>query len=163
MERKHFIAFALAFVMVLGTQVVRAQYAYTFGGGLRAGSPLLGVTVKGFLGNQSAIEGIVHFGTYGVGTTALYEYHFYFPGAPGLRWYCGAGGHFATGRYNTFNPFADGNFARFYFGVDGVLGMEYVFEHTPLSISLDVVPLLNLSEHVMAWWNAGLSVRYVIR
>ena len=163
MVRKYFLAVALAFVLAFCTLAVRAQYAYTLSVGVRAGSPLAGVAVKGFLGNQSALEGIVHFGTYGVGTTALYEYHLYFPGAPGLRWYFGGGAHFATGRYNTFNPFADGNFARFYYGVDGVLGMEYVFERTPLSISLDVVPLLNLSGPVMVWWNAGVTVSYVIR
>lgn len=153
----------------------RAQFAYEVGVGGKVGSPWLSGTVKYFWGNESAIEGLLHLGTFGVGVTALYEYHLYFPSVPGLRWYVGGGGHLSSCAgyrdgvalyprgYYGYNPFAPGIYAPFNAGIDAVVGLEYVFEHIPLSLSLDVTPLVNFPGQVTFWWNAGFSVRYLFK
>lgn len=160
--RYRFLALFLSVFLLVGV-AVRAQHAYSLGVGVKVGSPWVGLTAKGFLGNQSALEGVVTFGPYGVGATALYEYHLYFLSVPGLRWYLGCGGHFATGRNRGYNPYADGHFSNYYAGVDAVLGAEYVFAGLPISVGIDVSPMLNLVGRVAPWWNAGISVRYLIR
>ena len=153
----------------------RAQFAYELGVGAKVGSPWLSGTVKYFWGNESAFEGLVHLGSFGVGVTALYEYHFYFHSVPGLRWFVGGGAHVASNigyraiedpyrrYYLGYNPFAPGNYAPVSAGIDGVVGLEYVFEHIPLGIALDVTPLVNFPGRVAFWWNAGLAVRYLFK
>ena len=50
-----------------------------------------------------------------------------------------------------------------YSGVDAVLGGEYVFSKIPFSISVDVLPMVNVMGKVSFWWNAGVALRYVFR
>ncbi len=136
--------------------------AYEFALGLKIGSPM-GITGKLFLDRPSAIELILHGGFYGVGLTGLYEYHVPFPSEPSLRWYYGGGAHFTMGRRDVYNPFADGYYHSVILGLDGVLGLEYVFRRHPFAIGIDVLPIINLNRGIFLWWNAGLHARYAFK
>lgn len=168
----------------VGLNSARAQFHYTLGVGGKVGSPWVSGSVKYFMGNSSAIEGLLHFGSFGVGTTVLYEYHFYFPSVPGLRLYVGGGGHIASNAgykkytYTTlygityeywgwngraYNPFAPGHYSRLNAGIDAVIGVEYVFEKIPLALAVDVTPLVNFPGVVSFWWNTGVTARYTFK
>ena len=152
---------AIGLLLLCGS--ARAQYFYTWALGGRFGSPLFGASIKGFLNDRSALEGITSFGSFGIGITGLYEYHLYLPGVPGLRPFLGGGAHVATGRASAYNPYADSQFSDIYAGLDGVTGVEYVFEDIPLALSIDVLPVLNFPGRIGLWWNAGVSVRYMFK
>jgi hypothetical protein len=46
------------------------------------------------------------------------------------------------------------------FGVRGVVGMDYIFDGTPLDIFLELVPILDLAPEVRMDFNAGIGIRY---
>lgn len=142
---------------------VNAQQKYKTGLGLRGGYPS-GITGKHFISNTSAIEGIVSFGGWGgFGVTALYQLHNQIPDAPGFNWYYGAGAHLATANVDKTNPWSGSDGGKLFLGVDGILGAEYVFAEAPISLSLDVLPILNIVEDIGVWFNAGFSIRYTFK
>lgn len=51
-----------------------------------------GINIKHFLNKTAALEGSLLFATGALGIEGLYEYHGNITGAPGLKWYAGAGG-----------------------------------------------------------------------
>jgi hypothetical protein len=54
-----------------------------------------------------------------------------------LKWYIGPGAH--VGLYKVLND------AKTYFGVDGVVGLDYKFANLPLNLSLDWQPAFEFS------------------
>ncbi|PKP39095.1 MAG: hypothetical protein CVT98_03335 [Bacteroidetes bacterium HGW-Bacteroidetes-15] len=142
---------------------VNAQQKYKTALGLRGGYPS-GVTGKHFISNTNAIEGIVTFGGWGgFGVTGLYQIHNPIPDAPGFNWYYGGGAHIATAVADKANPWSNSTGGKLFLGVDGILGAEYVFEEAPISLSLDVLPILNIVEDIGVWFNAGFSIRYTFK
>lgn len=91
-----------------------------------------GITLKHFVSEKAALEGIGFFWNQGARITGLYELHYDINGAPGLKWYVGPGAH--LGFYNTKN--GGGSWA----GIDGVLGLDYKINNAPLNLSLDWQP-----------------------
>jgi hypothetical protein len=91
-----------------------------------------GISLKHFISERDALEGIGFFWNQGARITGLYELHYDINGAPGLKWYVGPGAH--LGFYNT--KFGGGTWA----GIDGVLGLDYKINNAPLNISLDWQP-----------------------
>lgn len=163
--RRWFFPLLGVFLSVLGCgKSLSAQpVEYNVGLGLKLGSPCA-VSVKYMMGQHHALEFLGSGWLRAGGATVLYEYHVYFSGAPALRWYLGAGGHCAYAAKNCYNPYSDEAVqSNIYAGVDGVIGMEYVFPSAPFSISLDVLPVLNVVEGAALWWNAGVSFRYTFR
>ena len=155
--------FVLFFVLVTLTLDLKAQHTYNTGIGLRGGSPS-GISGKHFISGNNAIEGIVAFGWWGgFGITGLYQIHNPIPDAPGFTWYYGGGAHLATANVDKQSPWAGQTGGKLFLGVDGVIGAEYVFADAPISLSIDVMPILNLVEDLGVWFNAGLSVRYVFK
>lgn len=142
--------------------VARAQLVeYKVGLGIKVGSPCA-VTVKYMVNNRHALEFLGTGWLYAGGAAVLYEYHAYFNNAPSLRWYFGGGGHCAYAAPGRYNPYSDRHFeSNNYAGLDAVIGLEYVFAKIPFSISLDVLPAMNIEKNVSFWWNAGISFRYV--
>lgn len=112
-----------------------------------------GISFKHFLQEKNAVELIGYFWNRGTRITGLYEIHGDINGANGLRWYIGPGAH--IGLYNT--KYGDGAF----FGVDGVLGLDYKFKSVPLNLSLDWQPSFEFGDNrgfVGSW--GGLGIRY---
>lgn len=91
-----------------------------------------GISLKHFVKENAAVEGIGYFWSQGARITGLYELHYGINGAPGLKWYVGPGAH--IGFYNT--KYGGGSWA----GIDGVLGLDYKINSAPLNLSIDWQP-----------------------
>lgn len=98
------------------------------------------VSVKHFLNDKMAVEGLLSFGD-PLAIGALLEIHKPMS-ASGLSWYYGGGGYISflkTVNTNTQKTNTDPNF-----GAQGVIGLDYKFNNIPLNISLDWKPELNI-------------------
>jgi hypothetical protein len=131
---------------------------YTTGIGFRFGGPS-GISVKHFIKSNDAIEGIIggamyHYG--GFYLAGLYERHMSID-VKNLRLYYGGGAHFASwsnyrGYYNNGNASV---------GVDGIIGLEYVFPDLPINMSLDFKPAYDIYWGLLG--DFGLSIRYNLK
>ncbi len=116
------------------------------------------ITFKQNFLHGNKIEAIAYFWN-GKGTriTGLYEHYYDIEGLNGLQWYVGTGIHFTMYNEGEF----DGNS---YFGVDGVLGLDYKIKNAPLNISLDWQPSFDFAGNTgFNGGFGGLGVRYVLR
>jgi hypothetical protein len=126
---------------------------YKFAAGLRfsTASPTLSnsVTLKYFLDETNALEGLVSFGSrFGLG--ALYERHRLIGGTPAFTWFYGAGGYIGFESGKT------------YIGPTGIVGLDYKFQSAPLNLSLDWKPELDISPAINFVPDAfALSARFV--
>lgn len=138
-----------------------AQY-YNTGIGVRGGFSN-GITLKHFVGNQTAVEGILSTRWRGFIVTGLVEFHRQFE-VDRLQWYYGFGAHvgFWDNDNNGKNPFFDRDERGTVIGVDGILGLEYSFAEVPFNLSLDWKPAFNLVGYSGFWGDGGaLSLRYI--
>lgn len=153
--------------MNLITSVLYGQQGQT-GVGLRMGTDP-GITVKHFVTQTGAIEGILHTGYRGLLVTGLYEWHKSIGEAetPGLKLYGGIGGHFGV-----FNRYA--YYKRYYYydvvyvysrpslGPDAIVGIEYDFSEIPLNLGLDLKPGVDFySGSGYMYLDGALSVRVI--
>lgn len=148
------ILLVTAFVITLRGQ------DYKTGVGLRAGVPY-GLTVKHFLNEYSALEGILASRWQGFIITGLYEKERWTGEYPGLNWYWGFGAHVGFWDIGA-NPRVDEDYTGSVIGADAILGIEYTFDDIPLNLSLDILPTVNVIGY--AGWggiNGALSIRYV--
>lgn len=154
--KKIFLILALASAVMISSN---AQ-DYKTSLGLRAGLPV-GVTIKHFLNETSAIEGILASRWSGFVVTGLFEFEKWTGEYPGLNWYWGPGAH--LGFWNSgYNPRLDITYSGPVIGIDAILGLEYTFDEIPLNLSLDLLPTVNLIGST-GWGgiNGAISVRYV--
>ena len=133
---------------------------YNTGIGIRGGLSN-GLTIKHFLNQKSAVEGIIISRWQGFAVTGLYELHATAFDTKGLNWYYGGGGH--IGFWNGDNvSWASDSKSYTVIGIDGILGLEYNFSEIPINISLDWKPAFNLVGYSGFWGDGGgLSVRYI--
>ncbi len=133
---------------------------YNTGIGLRGGLSS-GVTVKHFVGEKSAIEGIVSARWKGFNIVALYEIHNQAFDVEGLNWYYGFGGH--VGFWDGANVgWADDTNSYTVAGLDGIIGLEYNFNDIPLNVSIDWKPAFNIIGYSGFWGDGGaFSIRYI--
>jgi hypothetical protein len=115
-----------------------------------------GITIKHFITDKHALEGIGYFYNYGSRITGLYEIYGDINNARGLRWYIGPGAH--IGFYNT--RYGGGSSV----GVDGVLGLDYKVTNAPLDLSLDWQPSFEFGDNNFNYgfsggWG-GFGIRY---
>ncbi|GGA83269.1 hypothetical protein [Puia dinghuensis] len=116
------------------------------------------LTVKHFIQDDRALEGILSFWDGGFRLTGLYEFHGDINGAPGLKWYVGPGAH--LGWYN--GDYYHGyyyNSGALSIGVDGILGLEYKFDGAPIAISADINPYIEFNHPYFDVFG-GLGVKY---
>jgi hypothetical protein len=146
----------LLFVVTLSLTLKAQDYKTSLG--LRAGYPY-GLTIKHFLGETNAVEGILATNWGGAVAMALYENEHWTGHYPGLNWFWGLGAH--VGFWDN-NPHIRSTYTGSVLGVDGILGLEYTFDEIPLNLSLDILPSLNLIGDTN-WGGifSALSVRYV--
>ena len=155
--KKYLLALSILFTV---SAALSAQ-DYSNGIGLRGGI-YNGVTFKHFLGEKSAVEGIVTTRWQGIAVTGLYELHRYTAfDVDRLNWYYGFGGH--IGFWNgTYTSWGVSNTSYMVIGIDGILGIEYNFEELPINVSLDWKPAVNLIGYSSLWVDgAAFSVRYI--
>jgi len=116
------------------------------------------LTVKHFIQDDRALEGLLNFWDGGFRLTGLYEFHGDINGAPGLKWYVGPGAH--LGWYNGYGYHGYYyNSGALSIGVDGVLGLEYKFEGAPIAISADINPYIEFNHPYFDVFG-GLGVKY---
>jgi hypothetical protein len=150
------ILFSLFFVFVI-TQA-KAQ-DYNTGIGLRGGW-FSGLTVKHFIGESSALEGLLETRWKGFNITGLYEKHKRFP-VRRFYWYYGFGGHIGFWNGGDVSWINETN-NQTIIGIDGIIGIEYNFREVPFNISLDWKPAINLVGYSSFWGdNGAFSVRYI--
>lgn len=104
-----------------------------------------GITFQHYLSESKAVEGLLQFARGGINITGLYELHEPISGADGFGFYYGAGAHLGIYQENRYNLFGDrysGSGA--VIGIDGIAGVEYIFDQIPLQLSLDYKPALNI-------------------
>lgn len=162
----------LVFIIVLAN-VSKAQ-PFETGIGFRLGGITSGITVKHFTGSATALEGIVSFGRRAFLITGLYEKHNPFGKAEGLSWFYGGGAHIGLftnnypyenfyyhshGKKVRVNEFEDGKIS---FGGDFIIGMDYKFKNTPVNLSLDVKPFIDIVPGVYGYWEGALSIRFTL-
>lgn len=148
----------LVFVLTAGMAIAASGQDYQTAIGLRAGVPY-GVSVKHFINENNAFEGIVASRWNGFVATLLYENVHWTGQFPALNWYWGFGGH--LGFFDN-HPGYTGTSSTAIIGVDAVLGLEYTFDEVPINLAVDVLPSFNLIGH--SGWNgihSALSIRYV--
>jgi hypothetical protein len=112
------------------------------------------LSVKHFVSDGAAIEGLGYFWSNGFRITGLYEFHHELADVDGLKWYIGPGVHFSS--YN--NSYYGGGS---YVGVDGVIGLDYKFEDAPVDVSVDFQPSIDFGggySGLYGW--GGLGIRY---
>lgn len=116
------------------------------------------ISLKHFVKPDAAVEGLLSFWPDGFVVGGLYEFHGDITGAPGLKWYVGPGAHlgFWNDNYRNDHPNVSGGA---YFGLDGVLGLDYKFYRAPIDLSVDVQPGFNIPSGDFYTWG-GLGIRY---
>ncbi|UAY51193.1 hypothetical protein [Ferruginibacter albus] len=113
------------------------------------------ITIKHFIKDDAAIEGLGYFRDYGFRITGLYEWHQDIKDVQGLKWYVGGGAH--VGFYGT--KYGGGSSL----GVDGVLGLDYKIQGAPINLSVDWQPSFefgsNYGNGFYGGWG-GIAIRY---
>ncbi len=124
---------------------------YQTGIGVKVGWAGGALDIKHFFQPDRAIEGLLNFGPHWFNLAGLYEFHGPIQGAPGLKWYAGPGAHigFWNSGYKESGAF---------FGIDGVLGIDYKFNNAPIDLSLDIQPVINIPSGFDMW--GGLGIRF---
>jgi hypothetical protein len=146
---------------------------YATGIGVRFGGVAWGIDVKHFTGTSTALEGIVGFGRHSIILTGLYEKHQEFPTAPGLFWYYGGGAHvgFVQNDYSYHDFYYhhhekeghdDLYDSNFFLGADFILGMEYKFQNTPISLGLDMKPFVDIVPGFYGYWEGAFTFRFTL-
>lgn len=133
---------------------------YSTGIGLRGGLSN-GLTVKHFLNEKAAVEGLFDSRWHGLSLTGLYEIHNQAFNTARLNWYYGVGAHlgFYDGKYYR-EVHTTTNYTNL--GVDGILGIEYNFKEIPINLSLDWKPTFDLAGYTGFYGDGGaLSIRYI--
>jgi hypothetical protein len=136
-------------------QAVGSEYRTALGVKVYPGA----ISIKHFVRDNTALEGLLSFWRYGFRFTGLYEYHGDINGAPGLKWYVGPGAHlgFFNNRWSNRYIDEDNNLD---LGVDGVLGLDYKINGAPINLSLDWQPSFTIiSDPAFRSWG-GLGVRF---
>ena len=155
-----FRTFLIAGLLLGITSTINAQN-YKTGIGARVGF-FNGITVKHFLNNTNAVEGILNFRWDGVIVTGLYEWQYALPNAPGFDYYLGMGGH--VGFFDDYewddDDYDDMSTVA---GIDLILGLEYTFPQAPFTIGLDYTPAFNFIGDNHIWADGfALNLRFNI-
>lgn len=156
-------SFFVSMLLVIGMSTHSQAQNYNTGIGLRGGTSQ-GITVKSFLNQTNAIEGILHTRWNGLLVTGLYEIHKNIPNAKGLMWYYGAGAHvgFWDDRVDRRPPWARENKSYTVLGADLIIGLDYTIPNSPVNLSLDYKPAFNLIGYSGVWADGvALSLRFV--
>jgi hypothetical protein len=150
----------LTLTLVIFISTFASAQDYNTGVGLRLGFSN-GLTIKHFLSQRTAVEGLLATRWRGFEIAGLFEIHNEAFDVDRLKWYFGGGAH--IGFWNGDNThWGDTGTNYTIIGVDGILGIEYSFSEVPVNLSLDWKPAFNLTGYTGFWGDGGaLSIRYI--
>ncbi|UEG54332.1 hypothetical protein LLH06_05045 [Mucilaginibacter daejeonensis] len=164
MKKLTLLLLTSAFVIVI-QQKASAQL-YKAAAGLKFTGYENGVSGKYFLNENNAVEGILGIRSHGVVLTGLYQIHQTVFDVPELKFYYGFGAHLGAigdGHYRRFVKDDDYGDAGILIGADGVVGMEYLIPETPIAISFDLNPRLELGRGPFFDLSPGLGLKYTFK
>jgi hypothetical protein len=131
--------------------------------GLKFGAYEDGISVKYFASPDISYEGVLGFRDHGVVVTGLYEINQEAFNVPALKFYYGFGAHIGAegkGDYQRLGNAEYYNSSHILLGADGVLGLEYVIPNSPIAVSLDLNPRIELATGPFFDIAPGLGVKY---
>jgi len=151
---------SVVFLLATCLSIAAIAQDYKTGIGVRGGFAN-GITIKHFIGANTAIEGIIATRWRGIELTGLFEIHNVAFKTERLKWYYGLGGHVGAwdGKYTHWG---DPKNSYTVIGIDGILGLEYSFTEIPFNLSIDWKPAFNLVGYSGFWADGGaISLRYI--
>ena len=162
MKKAFYILLTSVFLLFITTKLKAQDYKWA--AGLKFGGYENGISGKYFMQSNVALEGILGFRNHGVVITGLYEIHQPAFSVDKLKFYYGFGAHLGSvgsGPYRRFNGddriYTD---ARLLLGADGVLGLEFVIPQSPIAVSLDLNPRVELASGPFFDIAPGLGLKY---
>jgi len=154
-----------AFTLLLfAAQTSRAQ-TYQTAFGLKFGGYENGISAKYFSTKDVSLEGILGFRSHGIVFTGLYEINQTAFNLAELKFYYGAGAHIGSisSSYQRIGSSSqDYNGSSLLLGADAVVGLEYVIPKSPIAISLDLNPRLELASGPFFDLAPGLGIKYTL-
>lgn len=157
-----FFLIPTAFLLICGR--TNAQNYYKTAVGLKFGGYENGISVKYFTMTDIALEGVLGFRDHGAVITGLYEIHTPAFDVAGLKFYYGGGGHIGaigSGVYQSFGGINETyTSSHILLGADGVVGLEYIFPNSPVALSLDLNPRVELTSGPFFDLAPGLGLKY---
>ncbi|WP_428328745.1 hypothetical protein [Mucilaginibacter sp.] len=162
MKKLIIYSFVLASFLLISKR--SSAQSYQTAVGLKFGGYENGISAKFFTTSDVAIEGILGFRSHGAVLTGLYEIHQEAFGVKELKFYYGAGAHIGSegsGVYKRFNgdDYVYNN-SHILLGADGVLGLEYLIPQSPIAVSLDLNPRVELATGPFFDIAPGLGIKY---
>lgn len=167
MNKAAYILFLLGAFLLIGKTSNAQDYKpdYQFAAGLKFGGYENGISGKYFMDKNTAIEGLLGLRSpHGLVVTGLYELNIPVFNVPGFKFYYGFGAHVGAvgaGYYKRFN--GDNELytsSQILLGADGVIGLEYVIPQSPIAVSLDLNPRLELATGPFFDIAPGLGIKY---
>ncbi|HNQ83267.1 MAG TPA: hypothetical protein PLW31_13045 [Bacteroidales bacterium] len=157
-------------VIQAGAQENRKQAGFRFGN-------TTGFSARVITEDDFAFEGILGFRNGGLQLYGLFESRkpLYFNRIENMHLYFGGGVHVGFVRWNDYDKYYDpyGNdhyYDDYYkwhtgmaFGLDGIVGMEYVFQAAPISLAVDFKPFFEMYGPFLMrvnFWDFGFHMRY---
>lgn len=166
MKRATYFLLILGAFLLIGKTSYAQDYKpdYKFAAGLKFGGFENGLSGKYFLNTTTSLEGLLGFRSHGLVFTGLYEFNTQAFNVEGLRFYYGFGAHIGAigkGVYKRFNGDNENyNSNQILTGADGVIGLEYVIPKSPIAVSLDLNPRVELATGPFFDIAPGLGVKY---
>jgi hypothetical protein len=166
MKKATYFLFILGTFLLIGNRSKAQEYNpnYQFAAGLKFGGYENGISGKYFMNTNTSLEGLLGFRSHGLVFTGLYELNVPVFNTEGFKFYYGFGGHVGAvgaGVYKRFN--GDNEFynsSQVLLGADGVVGLEYVIPGSPIAVSLDLNPRLELASGPFFDLAPGLGIKY---
>jgi len=152
------LAVVIFVILFSGLAVSGQEYRTSLG--VRGGYPFSGISLKHFINNTDAIEGVAAFHYRGLLLAGMFQRHANAFDAPGLYWYYGGGAQAGFYDRRHIPWFEDDRGSIATLGILGVVGLEYKIEEIPITIGADLIPVISIFGHTGFWMNGGVSIRY---
>ncbi|MDR3712001.1 MAG: hypothetical protein P4L51_04235 [Puia sp.] len=117
------------------------------------------LTLKHFIQDDRALEGLLSFWNYGFRVTGLYEFHAKVTDIPGMKVFLGPGAHIGSWNGNWLHDHPN-RAQGVMIGIDGIAGLDYKFNGAPIDLSLDAQPALNIIGYTYVDLWGGIAIRY---
>lgn len=118
-----------------------------------------GPTGKYFINETDALEAQLGLRSHGAVFTGLWERHIAFAEVPELKIYFGFGAHIG-GVGDNSNPKFNNTIL---LGADGIVGAEYLIPQSPIAISVDLNPRLELGHGPYFDLSPGIGLKYFFK
>ena len=153
-------------LLLFAAQSLKAQ-TYQTAFGLKFGGYENGLSAKYFSTKDVSLEGVLGIRSHGIVFTGLYEINQSAFNLAELKFYYGAGAHIGSignGSYQRIGTssqdYNNGN--SLLLGADAVVGLEYVIPKSPIAVSLDLNPRLELASGPFFDLAPGLGIKYTL-